>query len=138
MSGGTAYVGPSQAHLSRISVGSHTGFDRLVLYFGTDRVPTFTVTPQRTSSFRTDPADLLVTLRGTSGVRVVVQNTVRASGVSTGVRPMFPALREVRGIGDFEAVVSYGVGVLGAASIRVTTLSSPYRLVIDVAWPDPA
>jgi hypothetical protein len=119
-------------------VGTHTGFDRLVLYFGADRVPTFTVTPQRTASFRTDPADQLVTLRGTSGVRVVVHDTVRAAGVGTGMRPLFPALREVRGIGDFEAVVSYGVGVLGPARIRVSTLASPYRLVIDLAWPDPA
>jgi hypothetical protein len=119
-------------------VGSHTGYDRLVLDFGSDRVPPFTVTPQRSAVFPQDPSDLPVTLAGTSGVRVVLQSTVRRSSTVENLRPKYPAIRQVRGIGDFEAVVSYGVGVLGPARIRVTTLTGPSRLVIDVAWPDPA
>jgi hypothetical protein len=119
-------------------VGSHTGFDRLVLDFGTDAVPSFTVTPQRRPVFPQDPSDIPVTLAGTSGVRVVLQGTVRRSTTKEDLRPTYPAIREVGGIGDFEATVSYGVGVLGPASVRVTTLTAPNRLVIDVAWPDPA
>jgi len=68
----------------------------------------------------------------------VVQGTVRRSATVEDLRPMYPAIRQVRGIGDFEATVSYGVGVLGPARVRVTTLTGPNRLVIDVAWPDPA
>jgi hypothetical protein len=138
VSGGTPYTGPDQAHLQRIAVGSHTGYDRLVLYFGTDAVPPFTVTPQDSATFRQDPSDLPVTLKGTSGVRVVVHDTVRANQTVEDLLPLYPAIRQVRGIGDFEAVVSYGVGVLGPARVHVTTLSSPSRLVVDVAWPDPS
>ncbi len=139
VSGGTSYSAPSQAHLQRIAVGSHTGYDRLVLYFGTDAVPPFTVTPQESASFKADPSDETVTLAGTSGVRVVVRDTVRAPTTTENLLPRFPAIRQVRGIGDFEAVVSYAVGTAGTSPrIRVTTLTAPSRLVIDVAWPDPA
>jgi hypothetical protein len=120
-------------------VGSHTGYDRLVLYFATDHVPPFTVTPQDSASFKADPSDQTVTLKGTSGVRVVVQETVRANQTVQDLLPLYPAIRQVRNIGDFEAVVSYAVGTSGTSPrIRVTTLSGPTRLVIDVAWPDPA
>ena len=134
VSGGTAYTAPAQAHLRRVAVGPRPGYDRLVLDFGTDPVPRFTVTPQASASFRTDPADVLVTLLGTSGVRVVVSDTVKNAQVVDRLVPLYTAIREVRAIGDFEAVVSYGVGVRGPAWIRVTTLTGPYRLVVDVAW----
>jgi hypothetical protein len=120
-------------------VGTHTGYDRLVLYFGTDAVPPFTVAPQDSASFKADPSDETVTLAGTSGIRVVVRDTVRAMTTAQNLRPRYPAIRQVRTIGDFEAVVSYAVGTSGSSpQIRVTTLSAPNRLVIDVAWPDPA
>jgi hypothetical protein len=139
VTGGTVIVGPAQAHLRRVVVGTHTGYDRLVLDFGTDPVPVFTVTPQDTPSFHLDPSDLVVTLLGNSGVRVVLQTTVVTSHADIGdIKPLLPAIREVRPIGDFEAVVSYGVGVAGRALVRVRTLTAPNRLVVDVAWPDPA
>lgn len=135
VSGGTAYAAPAQAHLRQVRVGTHRGYDRVVLDFGTDRVPPFTVTPQASPSFRTDPADLLVTLRGTAGVRVVVHDTVKNATVVDALLPLYPAVRQVQAIGYFEAVVSYGVGVIGPARVRVMTLTDPYRLVVDVAWP---
>ena len=139
VTGGHSPDAPAQSRLQRIAVGSHTGFDRLVLDFGTDPVPDFTVTPQDTSAFRMDPSDTLVTLDGDSGVRVVVQSTVlMPSAIIDDLRPRFPAIREVQQIGNFEAYVSYGVGVSGTSMIRVLTLTSPNRLVVDVAWPDPA
>ena len=45
------------------------------------------------------------------------------------------ALREVANIGNFERVVSYGVGLKTAACFRVLELSGPTRLVIDVQTP---
>jgi hypothetical protein len=120
-------------------VGTHTGYDRLVLYFGTDAVPPFTVTPQDSASFKADPSDETVRLAGTSGVRVVVHDTVRANRSVENLLPRHVAIHQVRSIGDFEAVVSYAVGTSGSSpQIRVTILSAPNRLVIDVAWPDPA
>ena len=86
-----------------------------------------------------DPSDDLVTVRGQSGVRVVLQSTLLApSSLVDDVRPNGTAIREVQQIGNFEAVVSYAVGVAGSpALVRVSTLTSPSRLVIDVAWPSP-
>lgn len=136
VTGGTVIVGPAQAALRRVVVGTHTGYDRLVLDFGTDPVPVFTVTPQDTPSFHLDPSDLVVRLLGDSGVRVVLQTTVVTAHADIGdIRPLLPAIREVRPIGNFEAVVSYGVGVAGPALVRVRTLTAPNRLVVDVAWP---
>ncbi len=137
VSGGDS--GTGQSRLQTIAVGSHTGYDRLVLTFGSDRVPEFTVTPQRSAKFAKDPSDDLVTLRGQSGVRVVLRSTLLApSALVDDMRSNGTAIREVQQIGNFEAVVSYAVGVAGSpALVRVSTLTSPNRLVIDVAWPSP-
>ena len=42
---------------------------------------------------------------------------------------------EVRLTGAFEGVVAYGLGVDGSSAVRVTTLTSPTRLVVDVLHP---
>ncbi len=135
VSGGHSLTGPDQSHLVRVVAASHEGFDRLVLDFGSNPVPHFTVTPQQTSTFPRDPSDLKVTLEGDAGVRVTVHDTVLTSTAVIGhLVPRYPAIREVREIGNFEAVVSYGVGVRGPVRIRVTTLSGLHLLVVDVAW----
>ena len=43
-----------------------------------------------------------------------------------------PTVRQVARAGDFEGVVTYGIGVARKAEIRVTTLAGPSRIVIDV------
>ena len=46
-----------------------------------------------------------------------------------------PEIREVAQIGNFERVVSYGIGLATPACVRVLELSGPTRLVIDVQTP---
>ena len=46
--------------------------------------------------------------------------------------PGFGALKEVAQTGDFEAVVSYGLGVDRQRPFKVSTLGGPSRLVIDI------
>jgi hypothetical protein len=46
--------------------------------------------------------------------------------------PGFTALKEVAQVGDFEAVVTYGLGVDRERPFTVSTLSGPSRLVIDI------
>lgn len=118
----------------RVAVGTHDGYDRVVLEFRNGPVPEFEVVPQPGPTFRRDPSDLPVTLEGDSGVRIVLRGTVVA-GAADRLAPDLPAVRQVELIGQFEGVVGYGVGVDGAARVRVTTLSSPPRLVIDVLQP---
>lgn len=135
VTGGTEWPGPAQARLVRVAVGSHTGYDRLVLEFAVGPVPTYEVTPQRDAEFFRDASDAEVVLSGDTGVLVVLRGTTVAPTARSWLLPRYPAVREVERIGDFEAVVSYGVGVAGVARVRVTTLSSPARLVVDVLHP---
>jgi hypothetical protein len=46
--------------------------------------------------------------------------------------PGFTALKEVAQVGDFEAVVTYGLGVDRERPFTVSTLSNPSRLVVDI------
>jgi hypothetical protein len=47
--------------------------------------------------------------------------------------PGLPAVKELAQVGDFEAMVSYGIGVDRERPITVSTLSGPSRLVVDVS-----
>jgi len=42
-----------------------------------------------------------------------------------------PLVQEIVGSGDFEAVVTYGIGVACKVQTRILTLENPSRLVID-------
>jgi hypothetical protein len=76
-----------------------------------------------------------VTLAGNHGVLIRIEpigNWTSYSG-PTEFDPPFPRLREARLIENFEAVQQWGLGVQGNTCVRVSTLSGPYRLVVDVA-----
>ena len=47
--------------------------------------------------------------------------------------PRFPTLQQVEEAGDFEGVVSFGVGLRRRTGFRAFHLSSPGRIVLDVA-----
>jgi hypothetical protein len=44
----------------------------------------------------------------------------------------YPGLRQVRFAGDFEGRVTFGVGVAGRGGFRVTELTGPDRVAVDV------
>jgi hypothetical protein len=44
----------------------------------------------------------------------------------------YPGLRQVRFAGDFEGRVAFGVGVAGRGGFRVTELTGPNRVAVDV------
>jgi len=47
------------------------------------------------------------------------------------MKPKLPTVREIVCAGDFEAVVTYGIGLSRKAQLRILTLSDPNRVVID-------
>jgi hypothetical protein len=51
------------------------------------------------------------------------------------LKPDLPSLLEAERTGDFEAVLTWVLGLSEEADFRVTTLEGPPRLVIDVAHP---
>ena len=52
--------------------------------------------------------------------------------ISRILTPRLSAIRQVKVAGDFEGVVSLGVGVNGRKPFRVLALASPPRIVVDV------
>ena len=123
-----------------IRIAHHDGYDRLVIDFssGTTAVPQYDLTRQNSSTVVRDASGQSVTLEGSAGIRAVVRNSDIASGVPSDLNPRLPEIREIANIGNFERVVSYGVGLKTAACFRVLELSGPTRLVIDVQTPPDA
>ena len=119
-----------------VRVAHHDGYDRLVIGFPTaNTMPQYQLTQQATAHFVRDASGQPVTLEGSAGIRLVLRNTDIVNGVPSDLKPSLPAIREVAQIGDFERVVSYGVGLATPACFRTLELSGPTRLVIDVQTP---
>ena len=80
---------------------------------------------------------MTVPLQGTAVLKVTLRNTVAhdLSGptvTNSNPTPGFPTLRELRGICDFEGIVSWAAGMQSQQPFSVIELSNPARLVIDV------
>jgi len=129
-------VADTAATVTAIRIDHHDGYDRLVIGFATSNtMPQYQLTQQATSHFVRDASGQPVTLDGSAGLRVVIRNADITPGASSDLQPALPAIREVEQIGNFERVVSYGVGLATPACFRVLELSGPTRLVIDVQTP---
>ncbi len=123
--------GPAPVTVTAVTVGSHTGFDRVV--FTSTSAVSWEVryVPQVTN----DPTGAPIPLLGAADILVVVHGTdwIAHPSAQPNITPGFPALRQVRGAGEFEGVLSYGIGQQRKAGLRVFTLTGPDRLVVDVA-----
>jgi hypothetical protein len=132
-------VASTAGTVSAVRIAHHDGYDRLVIGFATSNsMAQYQLTQQPASNFVRDASGQAVHLDGSAGIRVVVRNTDIAPGATTDVKPGLPAIREVAQIGNFERVVSYGIGLATPACFRVLELSEPTRLVIDVQTPGDA
>jgi hypothetical protein len=124
--------------VAAIRVAHHDGYDRLVFEFGPSAagaVPQYELTRQSSATFIRDASGQPVKLDGSAGIRTVLRNSDIADGVPSDLKPGLPEIREVVNIGNFERVVSYGIGLKDAACFRALELSGPTRLVIDVQTP---
>jgi hypothetical protein len=79
-----------------------------------------------------------VALRGTKRIRIVIRkargHTQGGTNLLPRVRtPLCPNLRQIKTAGDFEGVVSFGLGLSRKTGFRVFRLTSPTRIVIDIA-----
>lgn len=119
-----------------VRVAHHDGYDRLVIGFPTaNAMPQYQLNQQTTAHFVRDASGQPVTLQGNAGIHLVLRNADLVTGAPNDLRPNLPEIREVEQIGNFERVVSYGVGLAAPACFRVLELSGPTRLVIDVQTP---
>ena len=119
-----------------VRAARHSGFDRVVFEFR-GAVPEHRVgyVDQLVQDGSGRPvsvagaADLEVVFHGANAHEQDGTPTISPRRFSTGLT----AVKEVAQIGDFEAVVSYGIGLDRRRPLTVSTLSGPSRLVIDVS-----
>jgi hypothetical protein len=124
-----------QAELFGVSTGCHPTFDRFVIRarFGTPRYDVRYV-----NRIVEDGSGRPVALLGTKRIRVVIRNarghTQGGTNLLPRVRtPLCPNLRQVKTAGDFEGIVSFGLGLRRKTGFRVFRLTGPTRIVIDVS-----
>ncbi len=124
------------AHLVGVRLAGHGGFDRLVLEFA-DRLPGYTV-GYRPLPAHADGSGAEIPLPGASALVQVTLTPATGwdsdrrtySGPST-VTGGTASVTEVKAAGDFEAVLSWVVGLRAKVPFRVLVLDGPPRLVID-------
>jgi hypothetical protein len=135
------------AVLKAISTGRHGSYERLVLTFTGAYAA---VTVKYVPLVRADASDAVVPLAGRAYLQITVHGAVARWGDPahpyrgpTTVTPGYTTLRQAKISGDYEAVLSVGVGLNRTAGFQVMRLRSPDRLVVDVAkapgwrmWPD--
>jgi len=123
-----------QVEVFGIATACHARFDRLVVRgrFGT---PEYAVRYVR--RIRSDGSGQVVRLLGRKRLRVVLRNarahTDAGAPLIPGAQtPLCPNLRQVKLAGDFEGVVTFGLGLRRRTGFRVFRLTDPTRVVIDV------
>jgi hypothetical protein len=128
--------------LSRVAIARHEAIDRVVFQFR-DRLPGYRVEYTEPPLYEDGSGDRV----DVAGNAFVVVRMERASGfdletadgelVYTGPRRLTgdeagtATVREVVRTGDFEAVLTWAVGLSERVDFRVLTLDDPARLVID-------
>lgn len=137
-------TGPT-SYLASVEIGDHPGYERVVFTFVEDAgVPSWQV--EYVEEVREDgsgrlvevegAAALAVTLSGASGVDMsgetfeeVYTGPDRLDGTDAGVS----SVQEVVETGDFEAVMSWAIGVDEQRPFRAFSLQDPARVVVDIA-----
>ena len=129
-SGGTTGL---SAQLTGIRVAHHAespGFDRIVFDFS-GGIPSYDLTRQESSAFVRGASGQSVALDGNDGIKLVFRDA-DVQGIPDDQKPNLPAVREIAQLGNFERVLTYGVGLSSSGCVRVLELTGPSRLVVDV------
>ena len=129
------------ATLTGLRAGRHAGFDRVVFQLD-GPIPSY-YSVRYLPVVRLDGSGAPLRLRGTAFLEVVVRAPTHDQDYRpvlrpTRLRPDFPALREVHAPGSFEGQTTAGIGVTQRVGFRVLELTSPTRIVIDLAHPTPS
>jgi hypothetical protein len=129
--------------LAAIYTEQFADHDRVVFHFHGRQAPS--VTLAYADQITVDPSDRPVPLLGSTFVRVVfhggrldtlpIENdptkVVRYGGPTT-LTPRYQTLQQLSVAGDFEAVLSFGLGLSGTAEIRTATPDGQGSVIIDL------
>ncbi len=122
--------------LVAVRTAHHPGFDRITFEFSGPR-PGHRI--GYVAQLVEDASGKPVQLAGGAAINVIFQgaNAHDDQGQPTvsprRFEPGLPSLKEVAQIGDFEAVVTYGLGVDHRVPFKVLELSNPSRIAIDIS-----
>jgi len=135
-------AGSETALLERIALGRHEGYDRVVFQFKND-LPGYRVEyvqPPLKEDGSGNPVSIdgnavvVVRMEPASGFDLntgegvlVYKGPKRIEGSSAGTS----VVKELARTGDFEAVLSWAIGLSDKVDFRVTTATSPDRLIVD-------
>jgi hypothetical protein len=127
------------ALLERVAVGRHEGYDRVVFQFRGDALPGYRVEYVE-PPLKEDGSGNPVTISGKAFITVRMEpasgfdlNTGEGVVVYRGPKrlPGASVVKEVVRTGDFEAVLTWAIGLEQKVDFRVTTAASPSRLIVD-------
>ncbi len=114
-------------------------YDRVVFQFS-GPVP-HVDTPHYVKQLTADPSGQRVSIRGNAILAITMRDIAQAhndQGRLTApmrIRYCLRNVREVVNAGDFEGVLTYGIGLRHTSKIRVFTLTHPSRVVVDFLHP---
>ncbi|HXN78863.1 MAG TPA: hypothetical protein VN965_08860 [Candidatus Dormibacteraeota bacterium] len=113
-------------------VGSHPGYDRLVIEFS-GGLPAYKLAAQDPSTFVGPFSGNPVSVAGSAGIHLFIYNMDIPPSFQhgTNLRPGYSVLKQVIVMADFEGQADIALGLGSAACPSVSTLTNPYRLVID-------
>ena len=133
-------------NLTDVRVGAHDGFDRIVFEFAEPRpnpagnggIPYYEIR-QAKPPFTQDPSDMPLDVFGDAFVQIVMQGATGydfdGNATYAGARvltPGFGTLAQAAQAGDFEATLSWILGLSRPTCWDVQELHNPDRLVIDL------
>jgi len=125
-------------YLTAIRTGQQAGFDRVVFEFS-GGLPAYEVTVVKV--VYSDAKGDAVPLAGQVLLRVVFRGATAWCPEQAGktyagpsaLTPFYPRLLVVSAAGDFEQVLSFGVGLAAGGSYHAYALADPSRVVLDVS-----
>ncbi|MEX0791450.1 MAG: hypothetical protein WD178_11815 [Actinomycetota bacterium] len=133
--------------LVAVRVGTHDSYDRITFEFAPPKAPSpantlpkYTVTEvdEVTQDGSGNPVQVdgealyQLVMHGASGVDLSGPELVMTYTGPKEFKPNFPVLAELEHAGDFENVLSWGIGLKASRCIEATQLNSPLRLVLDI------
>jgi len=123
---------PARATITDVRVGSHPGYDRLVVEFS-GGLPAYKLVSQDPSTFVGPFSGLPISVAGGAGMHLYLyhQDIPPSYQHGTNLKPAYSVLKQVIVMADFEGQADIAIGLGRLACPAVSTLSSPYRLVID-------
>jgi hypothetical protein len=128
LQGGTS----ARATITDVRVGSHPGYDRLVIEFSGGQ-PSYKLVPQDPKTFVGPYSGLPIKVAGNAGIHLFIYNMDFPATFlhGTNLKPGYSALKQVVAMSVFEDQADIAIGLDRLVCPTVSLLANPNRLVID-------